>query len=170
MSQGAVFPSAVAVEPESRFALWLPNPAWQVDQDGAPGRITVRDPMCDASASLVAFDQLDAGALIETAADTVARWLRHASGVELGDRERVTVRDREAVRFSGTHVRSGPGVPRVFRSEIYVFAAGQGYVALCFSAPRVEFEEVRRDFQRLLESVDLYPAGAESEPFAARGR
>lgn len=158
MSTEAVFPSAVAVELDSRFALWLPSPAWQMDPAERPGRITVRDPLHDASASLVAFDQLESDVLIDTAADTVSRWLRQASGLELRSREKVMVRDREAIRLSGHHVEGRPGAARELRSEVYVLAAGGGYVALCFTSPKVEFEMLRGDFKRILASVDLYPA------------
>ena len=157
MSSEPVFPPAVAVEPSSKFALWLPSPAWQIEEDGEKGRITVREPVNEASACLVAFEQLPADTVIDTAADTVTRWLHQASEVAVAERDHIQVRDRDAIRLRGGYVERVQGGPREFKSEVYVFPANGVYVALCFTAPKLKFDGLHADFKRMLESVDLYP-------------
>lgn len=157
MSAEPMFQSAVAVEPLSRFALWLPSPAWQADASAEQGCITVREPVHEASACLVVFEQIEAATTIDTVADVVTRWLHQSSDLVVADRERVELRGRDAVRLSGVYVDRVQGGPRRFRSEVFVFAAKGAYVALCFAAPVLQFEDVRCDFDRMLKSVDLFP-------------
>jgi len=163
MSTEPVFPAFVVVDPGSRFALWLPNPSWKPEPVEAGEGISAREAVSGATATLMLIDQLDAGVGLDTAADTVARWLEVVThGIEISSRERVRVRGREAISMAATYYGPLDGVRQKFRCEVYVFRVEDSYLALCLNASKSAFEDLRSDFAEMLESVDLYPLSADS--------
>ena len=123
------------------------------------GRVGVRDPIHGGTACLLILDQLDPEVLLDTAADTVARWLRVVRpGVRAAIQTSATVRDRRAVRLSATYLEQRDGPATAFRCDVYVFELEGQYVALCFDAPERGFDALELDFTRMLQSVDLYPS------------
>jgi len=160
MSKAPMFPSAVVEELSGRFALWLPSPSWRPVELDESGQIMALEEISGASASLVAFDQLEAEATVDSAADTVTRWLHKVSDLAVAERERLRIRGVDGVRLGGSHVDHSSGSGSVMRSEVYVFPARGTYVAMCFTAPKLVYDDARADFTRILRSVDLFPRAA----------
>jgi len=161
-SNAPVFAPALVTEPDSRFGFWLPNPTWRVAQTD-PGWVTADNPMYGASACLATFEQIDRGVLLETAADTVFRWLRMARpGFEIAQRGPHMIRGRASVRAVATYQQVDASGPVAFECHVYVFAVRGRYMALCLSAPVAKFAELATDFERIRDSLELH-AGALKE-------
>ena len=157
-SADALFPPSYVLEPESRFALWMPQPTWRVGASTEPGRVIAWEPVHGGSACLLVLDQLEEGLLLESAADTVSRWLHKVKpGVRAAIQEKTAVREKSAVRLRATYMERRRGAAASFRCDVYVFEVEDQFVALCFDAPERAFDALERDFQRMLRSVDLYP-------------
>ena len=171
-----VFPPTVVADASGRFGLWLPQPSWRAVPAAEPGRVVVREAIHEASACLMTLDHLDQGVLVDSAADDVLRWLRIVKkDLTVTERANTRVRDRAAVRLCAEYAEDRPGESKRSRMEVYVFPLGSTFLALCFDAPAWEFDAVRADFARILDSVDLCPArpasaaGASHIEAAARG-
>ncbi len=159
--------SSVGIEPAfqaergGRFGMWLPNPMWQFNEDEPAGQISAGMGMYAAGVSLVLVDQLDAGVGIESAADVVVRWLRlvHPE-LELRSREAVVVRNTRGVRIKARFARQQRDhVSRTIRCDAVVFHVDGDLLALCCEAPLRDYPLVQRDFDRILESLELRPEG-----------
>lgn len=154
-----VFPSTVVAEASGRFALWLPQPSWRAEPVTEPGKVVLREAIHEASACLMVLDQVDPSVLVDSAADDVLRWLRLVKkNLTVTERASTRVRDRGAVRLCAEYSVDRPGESKRSRMEVYVFPLGGTLLALCFDAPAFEFDTMRADFQRILDSVDLCPA------------
>ncbi len=157
--EDSTYPSALAAEAEGRFALWLPNPAWQA-ATAPPGGVLLQVPGRGVSACLLAFDQIDRQLMLESAADTVVRWLAHVRPAmqEMGRRV-TTLRDRPAVCIDVDYEDDRAGAHHRFRCQVWVFRVGEATMAFCCDAPRDAFEAFARDFERIRTSAELYPKG-----------
>ncbi len=151
---------SLCAEAGETFALRLPNPMWSVGETKR-GEVTARCEMFDATMSLVRLDQLGEQVMLDSAVDTVERWLRLAHpDVRFAPREHTQLRDAEAVRMRGGYevARRGGSTRRV--CEIVVFATkGGGYLSFCADAPRGVFDELEPDFERTLGRLELRREG-----------
>lgn len=154
------------------LGMWLPNPAWRF-ADGAADHIAASDPLSGAAACLLTMDQLDPGVVLDTAADTVVRWLRLVHrGFEVAERQRVELRGNHAVLLRGGFPLVQSGVHVEHRAEVYVFAKDGATMVLCLTAPSREFATASADLYRIRDSIELErPAAAADLPaLAARQR
>lgn len=149
------FEPALAVEAGERFAIWLPNPLWAVGTT-RHGEITAQSEVMSATMSLVLLDQLGPDVLLDTAVDTVERWLRLAhADIEFSPREPFRLRGGEAVRLRGTYQVRRPGEAIGRSCDVVVFEApGIGVLSFCGDAPSEVFGELRGDFDNALRAVE----------------
>lgn len=155
-------PARVA-EPAGAFALWVPNPNWQV-QPPMTGQIALRSALHDGLISVTALDHLDAGASLDTAANAVARWLPLVHvGMAPPTRSRGTVRDKTTEHLV-TLVGSGSGQLRV---EIDVVPAGERFLVLTCQCRQSASTELGADFAFVRRSLEL--GGPPAAPPSASG-
>ncbi|MCA8942553.1 MAG: hypothetical protein KDB80_08370 [Planctomycetes bacterium] len=159
------FESSLVTEADERFALWLPNPMWRNTSTRA-GEISVHAEMLDATMSLVLLDQLDSSVLLESAVDTVERWLRLAHpDLEFRSRQHTVLRDVHAVRLRGEYeVRARGGSQRRV-CDVVVFSRDDGsFLSFCADAPRAGYEELAEDIERVLGRLELRREGFAPTP------
>lgn len=166
-----VFPASYILETGERFALWMPTPSWRAEEEPELGRVTLHESVHGGSACLLVLDQLDSDVMLDTAADTVDRWLRVVKpGLRAAVQARAKVRERRAVRLSATYVEPRVGAPVPYRTDVYVFELGEVFVALCFDAPEEGYDALQADFDRMLATVDLHPVVEEAAASTVAGR
>ncbi len=148
-------PALVADAGES-FALWLPNPSWN-RVSVKEGEVHIAAKVQSASAVLMRLDQLIEGEDLEIAADAMMRWLRLTYGqdIKLRRRERVMLRQQEAIRMLTIHTVSRPGESVDYSSELFVFQVDGQLMALCCTSPKERFAELAMDFRRIVDSVEM---------------
>ncbi|HZN37470.1 MAG TPA: hypothetical protein VFD82_01630, partial [Planctomycetota bacterium] len=146
--------SAVVSEQGGEFGLWVPNPAWQV-QEGIPqGQVVLACDAHGATISLTRLDHFDPETSLEAAADAVGRWftLLHP-GLKVGGSSRIAIRDRKAVQM----LAKGGSAKRPMRAEIDVMAHQGQFLALVCLAPAAAWDELAADFEFLRRSLELSP-------------
>jgi len=151
---GAPIASALIRDAGGQFGLWAPNPAWQAPADQPPGQITL---LCEAHGASIGFSRIDhfeAGTSLPTAVDAVANWFRllHPD-LRIGNREKVVVRGRDAVRLLAT----GGSAAAPTRATVDVIPHRDQFLVLVCRAPAMAWEELAPDFAFLLRSVELEP-------------
>jgi hypothetical protein len=147
----ANFGKALVADPDNRFGLWLPNPAWAAAEPAA-GQVLLQCPAHGARISLSSVEHLESGTLLPTAADVVARWfvLLHPE-LQVAAREPARVRDCEAVRLDLQPRNSGVAQ----RATVHVIATDAGFLVLAFVAPLAAWDELAADFAFALRSVEV---------------
>lgn len=154
------FESSLVADTDGRFAMWLPNPNWSDTSSGA-GEVSMRYPARDASMSLVLLDQLDENALLDTAVDSVERWVRLAHPkIDFGARQHTIIRDTAAVRVRGEYETRRPGEAIRRICDIVVFALADGrFLSFCADLPRANRDELEHDIERVLSRLELHRQG-----------
>lgn len=164
-SDQQVFPSALRSEPGKRFALWLPNPAWEFDEAPLDGEVTARSHIHDAQVSLVLLDYMDPELLLESVADAVLKWHKlMGSDFRLQLRSPVVVRQRQAVRLVGISKQGQVS----YRTVIYVMPCSGSFAAFTTVAPEASFSQLEGDFERFLDTLELDRQGVEPKLPALR--
>ena len=159
-SDQQVTPSALRSEPGKRFALWLPNPAWEFDEAPLDGEVTARSDIHDARASLILLDYMDPELLLESVADAVLKWHKlMGSDFELQLRSPVVVRQRQAVRLVGVSKQRQVS----YRTVIYVMPCSGTFAAFTTVAPEASFSQLEGDFERFLDTLELDRQGVEPQ-------
>ncbi len=153
--------SALQIEKGENFAMWLPNPMWRFNSDPVGGQISASASLYDASVTLVSVDQIDPEVVIESAADTVLRWINlvHPS-FNVRHRSTVKIRDTEGVRMRGYYEVRNKGMATTHNiCELTVFESrGRVYVYAC-KASQTVFGQIESDFKSILGSLELYRDG-----------
>lgn len=151
-------PGAVAATASGRRAVWLPNPLWRVHRRGADS-VVVRAPLYQAEATLIELDAVPRDVQLESAADTLVRWLRLTLGQDLvvRSRTRTQVQRAPAMRISCNWSIDRQGESRPWKGVCHLFRVDGRYVALLCTAPRVGFPGLEGDFRRILDSVQNDP-------------
>lgn len=150
------FGSALVTDQDAGLALWLPSPTWRaLPANGS--QIRVEAPLYGATAVLMELDQIDATLELDSAADTVLRWLKLSlgRGLRVVGRSRETLRGRSAIRIDAAYSVPQPGKVTHFRARVHVLRVGGRYVTLCCTAPTPLHRELEHDYQRIAESVQL---------------
>lgn len=166
----AAFPPAFRTELGGSFGVWLPSPAWSFVETERSGEVTAQAPFDEASMSLVRLDHLDPGLGLQSAADSVLRWLRLVHDrLEILDRVEQTIRGTRAVRLRG----------RAFTTEgtrvellVHVLQLGDHWFVSCGTAPRIAFARVEPELRWMVERFELHREGFAPElhgPLAERG-
>ncbi|MCA8974906.1 MAG: hypothetical protein KDC98_09295 [Planctomycetes bacterium] len=151
-------PAALAHEAGGAFGLWVPNPAWRVEAELPAGQVALT---CDAHAAtigLVRIDHLAADTMPEMAADAVTNWfhLMHP-GLAVEGRERVTVRDRAAIRIIATGTVAKVRV----RATVDVIPDRGQFLVLTCRAPASAWSELAADFAAVLRTIEFEPKSIE---------
>jgi hypothetical protein len=151
---GVQFASALVVEPQRRFGLWLPNPSWAADPDRSErGQLHVRNTTRDARASLVLLDHFAPDCQLTVAADAVERWLGLLhSDLRIVSRAEVRVRGRPAVRLDAGGGGSGGRV-----ASVHVLEHRGAFLALTLAMPAQVEHELSTDLEFLLQNLELDP-------------
>jgi hypothetical protein len=146
--------SAVVSEPGGEFGLWVPNPAWQLEEGIPAGQVVLTCDAHGASISLTRLDHFEPGTSLDAAAEAVGKWfaLMHP-GLKVDGSTRITIRDRKAVQMLA---KGGPVKGRM-RAEIDVMAHQGQFLALVCLAPAAAWEELAADFDFLRRSIELSP-------------
>lgn len=151
----AVRPSLFVAEPQRRFGLWRPNPAW----DALPpddGTVRLQCALHGAGVTLVLLDHLDPGATLDAAAAAVERWFRLLEpGQRIEERSWTRVRGRDAVRLLG---RGGTGL-QAARTVLHVLPWQEQFVVLRCNAPEAVWDELSADFAAIAARLELDPEG-----------
>ncbi len=149
---GGAIAAAIVAAADHDFGLWVPNPAWTV-QEGVPAaRIALECAAHGASISLSRLDHLEHGTALDVAADAVANWF-----VLLQPELRVvargpgTVRDRTTVQLQAEGTRAGVAS----RATVDVIPHHDGFLVLVCVAPTAAWQELAADFAFLRRSVEL---------------
>lgn len=151
---GVQIAAASVAEPQRRFGLWVPNPAWEPLPADTPGRVALRCNAHGASITLSLIEHLDRDAALDSAEAAVQRWFRLLSPeLRLQRREIVSVREREAVSLEW---RSDPGPGAQCATLVVIPHRGQ-FLALLFRAPAAACAELAADLAFVLRSVELDP-------------
>ncbi|MGE3172834.1 MAG: hypothetical protein AB7O97_09410 [Planctomycetota bacterium] len=150
-------PAAFVAEPEGRFGLWRPNPAWET-QPAAAGAVSLRCGLHDATITLALLDHLDAGASLDAAAGAVARWvtLLHPD-LRVEERSWPEIRGRRAARLE---CLGGTGLD-ARRARVWVLPVEPGFLVLQCTAPEQAFGELEADFAAVVQRVETVPAAVE---------
>jgi hypothetical protein len=145
-------PSAVVAESGGQFGLWVPNPAWRVADDMPEGQLSLTCDAHGASITLSRLDHLERDTPIDTAADSVANWLRllHAD-LRVEGSEPVVVRDRAGIRL----LASGRPGRNKMRATVDVIPHDGHFLVLVCRAPATAWEELAPDFDFLRRTVEL---------------
>jgi hypothetical protein len=146
--------SAVVSEQGGEFGLWVPNPAWQL-QEGIPqGQVVLSCEAHGASISLTRLDHFEPDTSLEAAAEAVGRWfaLLHP-GLKVDGSSMITIRDRKAVQM----LAKGGSAKKQMRAEIDVMAHQGQFLALVCLAPAPAWDELAADFEFLRRSIELSP-------------
>ena len=161
LATGDHFPVGLRAEPAGRFAMWLPNPAWDFEPGETPGQITARGRADDAAVSLVRFDHLESALGLDSAAEAVVRWIALVQpDFRVFQRERMTLRDAPAALLRARFVaKDASGSPRAFECVTLVLRAGDSWYAVCGSAPRGLFAQVESDIVWMAAHIELDPNG-----------
>ncbi|MBK8097861.1 MAG: hypothetical protein IPK26_12180 [Planctomycetes bacterium] len=142
---------ARVTESAGAFALWVPNPSWQV-QPSMAGQIALRSGVHDGLISVTALDHLGAGASLDTAAGAVARWLPLVHvGMTPPTRSRGTVRDKTTEQLVAL---VGTGSEQL-RIEIDVVPAGERFLVLTCQCRQSGSQELAADFAFVRRSLEL---------------
>jgi hypothetical protein len=151
-------PAPFVAEPERRFGLWLPNPAWDV-VTSVPGTVSLRHGTLDAAIALVLLDHLGEKATLDAAASAVERMatLVHPDLV-VAERQLRTVRGRDAVRLGCR----GASVRAKGRAALWVVPWQHGFLVLRCSAAAENWEELEPDFDAVVQRLELAPAAVAS--------
>ncbi len=155
-----VAPAAFGTDHGSAVGLWLPNPAWHLDETGRDGAVTAVSSLDESTFTAWRLEQLDADLLATSALDAVLRWLRQVHGdlevVARGVRE---IRGLAAEGLRGAYRVKDGGRSRIFEIEVHVVQDGAGWVALCATMPRDRASSVAADLDWMLERIELRPEG-----------
>lgn len=153
-AQGATIPSAIAAEAGGTFGLWVPNPAWRVQQGLPAGQVALSCEAHAASVGLTQLDHLEPETPLDTAADAVANWFRLLQpDLVIDGRDSVTSRDHPIVRLRA----SGRDGAVEVRATVDVIPHHGHFLVLVCRAPAAAWEELAADFEFLQRSVELEP-------------
>jgi hypothetical protein len=151
IGRAAIAP-AIAADAGGTFGLWVPNPAWVVQEGTPPGQLVLACAPHTASASLTRLDHLAAGTPLDVAADAVANWFGLLQP-ELAIRSRApdAIRDRPCVQLTAAGRRGGVAT----RACIDVLAHGDQFLVLVCTAPEQAWDELGADFAFLRRTIEL---------------
>ncbi|HEX6811048.1 MAG TPA: hypothetical protein VF384_05430 [Planctomycetota bacterium] len=146
--------SSVVGEQGGEFGLWVPNPAWQVQDGMPPGQVVLTCDAHSATISLTKLDHFEPDTSLDAAADAVSRWFRLLHpGLRVDGRADIPIRDRKAVQL----LAKGRSGKAGMRAEIDVIAHRGQFLALVCLAPAAAWDELAPDFEFLRRSIELSP-------------
>ncbi len=155
---GEVRQTALRREEKGRFGMWLPNPNWRFDDGLAAGQIRARAAIHSARVNLVLLENLDKDLSVDSAADSVQRWLELTDlDLRLERRSETQVRGARAVCLEAGIARFAASGPQRVRLKAYVFPALGRLMAFVAQAPAEDFGKLEVDFQRMLQTVEALP-------------
>ena len=150
---GQAQPPLFVAEPQRRFGLWRPNPAWQALSTSA-GSLSLACSAHDATITMALIDHLDVGATLDEAAAAVERWFRLLEpGLEIDGRVQRRVRRCKAV-----HIAAHGGIGLRKRRALMVVVPWQDrFVVVRCQAPTMAWAELEcnRLLWRREESISV---------------
>jgi hypothetical protein len=146
--------SAVVSEQGGEFGLWVPNPAWQLEEGIPRGQVVLTCEARGATISLTRLDHFEPGTSLEAAAEAIGKWfsLMHP-GLKIDGSTRIAIRDRKAVQM----LAKGGSSKHAMRAEIDVMAHQGQFLALVCLSPADAWDELAADFDFLRKSIELSP-------------
>jgi hypothetical protein len=148
--------AAIVANEKGDMAMWLPNPIWRAGRKSATS-VSIEAPLYEGTAILMTMDQIPSNVQLDSAADHIVRWLKLSVGndIKVEKREGMQVQRAAAVRLRVRWFANREGGATAWQGVCHVFRVGGRYAALFCSAPKDSFDDLDRDFRRVLSTVQL---------------